>query len=125
MNIFDLKTIKLNAELSDITNYEPVSAVENIYTFDLSKNYNFEIETIDTNPKIIAFSNVPMEQKLLVAVNVGVKYTNSCAITFPVAVKWQNDIIPVFLVGKYYELLFISRDGGATWRGSCAGAWTL
>jgi hypothetical protein len=118
-----IKLRKINLQLADILNYKTIAAVADKYTIDLAQGDNFEIETADANAKTIEFANVPSAAGALLSVSVGVKYTNAAAITYPASVVWQNGIIPSFLAGKYYELLFVSRDGGTTWRASYVGAW--
>lgn len=114
---------RLSGQLSEITTYQTVPAISNIYTLDLSKNMNFAIETTDANAKTLAFSNVPTTANLILSMGVKIKYTNASAITFPASVVWQNGTIPTFTTGKQYLMLFVSYDNGATWLGYSAGAW--
>jgi hypothetical protein len=120
-NNTDLAEVK--EQLASIANYQTVTASNNTYTLDLSKNLNFDIETQDTNAKTLAFSNVPTTANLILSIGIKLKYTNASAITFPASVIWQNGTIPTFTVGKQYLLMVISYDGGATWLGYSAGAW--
>jgi hypothetical protein len=119
----DMKILKISSQLGAIINYLPISAVLNVYTLDLRKNYNFSIETTDVNSKTLSFSNVPTTQNSAISLSVYLKFTNNAAITFPASVTWQNGIVPTFNAGKKYILMFTSFDNGVSWLGSYVGEW--
>jgi hypothetical protein len=113
----------MNTSLTSIANYITVGAVANTYTLNLAAYLNFAMETTDANAKTIAFSNVPVTVGIILAVGVKLKYTNAAAITFPAGTVWKDGIIPTFVVGKKYRLIFISDDNGITWEAASIGAW--
>lgn len=123
MGFEKIKALTTSAQLNDIVNFLNVSAVSNTYTFDLAKQKNFAIETLDTTAKALAFANVPSTANTVLNVSVKLKYTNAAAIAFPASVIWQNGTIPTFTTGKQYLLLFTSYDNGVTWLASSIGAW--
>lgn len=45
-------------------------------------------------------------------------------ITWPAAVKWPSDVVPTFVGGKYYDLSFMTIDGGTTWHGATSGPYS-
>jgi hypothetical protein len=127
-DITDKRLIKnnnnnLQSQLADITNYQSVTAVSNIYTLDLSKTENFLIETTDTNAKTIALSNIPQTDNRLLSVGIRLKYTNAASFTYPSGITWQNGTSPSFIAGKKYWILLQSADKGVSWLGSAVGAW--
>lgn len=114
---------KASKALKHIRGQKSVTAAEETFILDISKDTNFAITTEDVNAKTIEFANVPQDDNTVLTVNVGLTYTSAAAITFPASVVWQNEVIPSFSAGKFYELIFISRDKGVTWRSSAIGWW--
>ena len=86
-----------------------VSAVDNIFTLDLNAGNVFIVETADTNPKTIDFSNIPT----IVKATVKLIYTNASAIIYPVGVTWDNSYIPPLAEGNQYEISFNTVNGTA------------
>jgi hypothetical protein len=116
--------VKNEQQLVNLTQFTPVDAVNDIFTFDLSRGLNFSIVVGDTNAKTIQFSNVPTNDNIILPITVLVTYTSAAPITHPIGIVWQNGITPVFTAGKKYVLMYSSWNNGTTWRGSISGAWS-
>lgn len=114
-------TGRLEGQLNETS--KSVLTVNDTYTLDLSKSYNFTIETTDTNAKSINFSNVPTTSNLILSISVNLKYINAASIIHPTGTIWHGGTIPTFTVGKQYMLLYVSYDNGVTWLASNVGAW--
>jgi len=117
---------KLDASLADMTkhmNYLNVCASSNIYNLDLSKSYNFEIETTDTNTKTISFGNTPIIANMILSISVYLKFTNDAIVMFPTGTAWRSEVSPIFFTGMKYILYFKSYDNGITWLAAYTGEW--
>jgi hypothetical protein len=73
---------------------------------------NYFTKTVSTN-STFTFSNPPASR----AYSFILELTHtSGTITWPAAVKWENDIAPELITGKTHLLMFITDDGGTRWR---------
>lgn len=74
---------------------------------------NYFTKTISGN-SVFTFSNVP-SGAYAVAVEI---QNDSGIITWPIAVKWPNDIAPILSTGKTHLFVFVTDDSGSRWRGA-------
>jgi hypothetical protein len=75
---------------------------------------NYFIKTIAAN-STFTFSNVPASRAYSFTLELTL---TSGTITWPVAVKWNNDTAPILTAGKTHLLVFVTDNGGARWRGA-------
>jgi hypothetical protein len=61
----------------------------------------------------LTFTNAPATGNYSFALRVN--YTSGI-ITLPTSVRWRNGISPTFIASRVYILVFVTDDGGTTWR---------
>jgi len=69
-------------------------------------------KTVSTNSEF-TFSNVPSSVAYAMTVRVN---HQSGTITFPSGVRWVNDVAPTMTAGKIHLFMFLTENGGTTWR---------
>lgn len=121
IQIDSLRFSKLEA--TSTNTFLKVSAETNIYKLDLSKAFNFSIETLDKIAKTITFTNIPKLTNSIINISVILKFTNNATITFPSGTVWKDQTKPTFVAGKKYILTFLSYDNGVSYLASAVGAW--
>lgn len=84
-------------------------------TLDLSAALSFDITV--TGATTFAFSNVPAVAGSLLGVILRVVNGGSAALTWPGSVKWPAGAAPALTAAGTDILVFLSDDGGTTWRG--------
>jgi len=101
---------------SDIINYTTVTAVEDVYTFDLESKpiKNFRITTADATAKTVALANVPDGD---CEIFIELTYTNAAAITWFEGITWLIGFAPTFTEGKVYRIALFKYGTG--WHGNC------
>lgn len=83
------------------------------YAFDLN-NGSYRVRQV-TGISSFTFTNPPASEGfgfVLELINGG-----SAAVTWPTSVKWPAGVTPALTVSGTDMLVFLTRDGGATWRG--------
>ena len=92
-------------------------------TFNLTTGNIFNLTP--TGNVTIGFSNPPASGR---AGSATIILTNGATVyskTFNASIKWVNDFVPdTSEANKVYILVFMTTNGGTTWRGSCIGAYT-
>jgi len=73
---------------------------------------NYFTKTISGNITF-TFSNVPQSRSFSFVLAVT---HSSGTITWPVAVSWPNGVAPTLTTGKTHLFVFVTSDGGSTWR---------
>lgn len=74
---------------------------------------NYFTRTISAN-STFAFSNVPVSR----AYSCVLELTHtSGTVTWPSSVRWPNGVAPSLTTGKTHVFVFVTDDGGSTWRG--------
>lgn len=76
----------------------------NYFTKSLSANSTF------------TFSNVP--SSVVYGFTLKLVLTGTVATTWPASVQWANDEVPIYLADSTNLIMFITDDGGTTWRGA-------
>jgi hypothetical protein len=71
--------------------------------------------TVSSNTTF-SFSSVPASGTVYSAI-LEINHTGG-TITWPAAVKWPDNTAPTLTTGKYHLFVFITDDGGTTWRGA-------
>jgi hypothetical protein len=110
-----------------IKNYAEVigttPATTGTVTLDLTTGNVFNLTP--TGNVTIGFSNPPANGR---AGSATIILTNGATVyskTFNASIKWVNDFVPdTSEANKVYILVFMTTNGGTTWRGSCIGAYT-
>lgn len=81
---------------------------------------NFFTKTINAN-STFTFSNAPASK----AYSFVLELTHtSGTVTWPAAVRWPADTAPTLTAGKTHIFVFVSDDGGTTWRGASSVDYT-
>ena len=75
---------------------------------------NYFTKTIN-GATTFTFSNVPASRAFSFVL--AVTHTSG-AITWPAAVSWPNSTAPTLTTGKTHLFVFVTSDGGSTWRGN-------
>ena len=83
------------------------------------------IETADAVAKTLAFANISATAGRAVTISVKLKYTNAATITFPASVIWSSGIVPTFVAGKEYILVFRTYDNGTRVLGYYNGGYAV
>jgi len=92
-------------------------------TFDLTTGNVFNLTP--TGKVTIGFKNWPASGKSGSATVILKNGATVYSKTFAAAIKWVNDFVPdTSEANKVYILVFMTTNGGTTWRGSCIGAYT-
>lgn len=82
---------------------------------------NYFTKTITTN-STFTFSNVPASRAY--SFTLEVTHTGG-TITWPASVKWpRGELAPVLTTGKTHLLMFVTDDGGTSWRGAALPNYT-
>ena len=84
----------------------------NYFTKAISSNSTFTFSNIPTNGTVYGFT---LEVDVTGA---------STAITWPASVKWSYDAAPTLTDIKTHLFMFVTNDGGTTWRGSALVDYT-
>lgn len=81
---------------------------------------NFFTKAINTN-STFTFSNAPSGK----AYSFVLELTHtSGTVTWPASVRWSYDIAPSITAGKTHLFVFVTDDGGTTWRGASSVDYT-
>ena len=83
---------------------------------------NYFTKTINAN-STFTFSNVPSSRAYSFTLEVDVT-GSSTAITWPASVKWPDDTAPSLTDTKTHLFMFVTNDGGTTWRGAALVDYT-
>jgi uncharacterized protein YlxP (DUF503 family) len=100
------------------------AAASGVVTIDLSQGnvFNLTVTGVITGMDII--NPAPIGQACSFTLKIAQGAT-PYAITFPVPVKWVDDIIPnLTTANKVYDLVFSTIDGGAIYHGGFAGKYS-
>lgn len=75
---------------------------------------NYFTKTISAS-STFTFSNAPASR----AYGFTLELTQtSGAVTWPTSVTWPNSVVPILTAGKTHLFMFVTDDGGTTWRGA-------
>jgi hypothetical protein len=75
---------------------------------------NYFTKTISAN-STFTFSNAPASRAY--SFTLEVTYTGG-AITWPAAVVWPDNLVPLLVAGRTNLFMFVTDDGGTRWRGA-------
>lgn len=84
-----------------VTNSDIDCSLGNYFTKTISGNITF------------TFSNVPSSRSFSIVL--AVTHTSG-SITWPATVTWPNGTAPTLTTGKAHLFVFVTSDGGTTWR---------
>ena len=84
---------------------------------------NCYIKPWDANNKYFVFQNVPTTTDGIITIDIMLNYAQSASINLPPDCEWQDNAIPVFVVGKTYQILIRKYAIQAMWVASCVGSW--
>lgn len=107
--------------LDTIVKQITVANVAGTYTLDISTCRNFTIESANTNPKTIAFSNIPVNLEFSTPITVKFICTAVPVLTQPSGVIWEGGSTPSYTAGKTYYISYMRAGTG--WHASCTGEW--
>ena len=103
---------------SDTTNYAPLGQLQAVAVAALNVDCglgNYFTKTI-AGASTFTFSNAPASP-VRFAFILRVQHTSG-TITWPASVVWPGGTAPSLTTGKYHLFMFITENGGTTWRGS-------
>jgi hypothetical protein len=92
-----------------------LSIVANAAEMDLAVAAQYQITVSDD--VTLSFDNVPSASGLITGVLLKVTNGGAHVVTFPGAVAWNGAAAPTLLTSGTDILVFLTFDGGTTWRG--------
>lgn len=113
----------INDELDNITDYISAEATADVYTLDLSTQYNFRIDNKDTAGKTLEISNAPTATNTLLNVSIELIFTTTATFTYTGTVTWSVATAPNPTAIGTFLMNLKSYDNGTTWFSSYTGLY--